>query len=69
MALGFHDASAFHLRPTGGALKDFTGRQIVEFVHEPHPVSLLDTQDIATALRHLNAEGAQQDSQSAAGHG
>jgi protein-disulfide isomerase len=68
-ALGFHDTPAFQLGPTGGSLKDFTGRQIVEFVHEPHPVSLVNTQDIATALRHLGAENTLGNSLGAAGHG
>jgi protein-disulfide isomerase len=68
-ALGFHDTPAFQLGLTGGSLKDFTGRKIVEFVHEPHPVSLIDTQDLTTALKHLGAEGVLQDHQSAARHG
>ena len=67
-ALGFHDTPAFQLGPTGGSLKDFTGRQIVEFAKESHPVSLIDTQDIAAALRHLGAKTSLQDSQSAVGH-
>jgi hypothetical protein len=68
-ALGFHDTPAFQLGPTGGPLKDFSGRKVIKFIHEPHPVSLIDTQDIATALQQLRAEGALHESQSAAGHG
>lgn len=67
--LGFHDTPAFQLGTTGESLKDFTGRQIVEFAKEPHPVSLIDTQDIATALQRLRAEGTPHESKSAAGHG
>lgn len=56
-ALGFHDTPAFQLGPTGGKLKDFAGRRIVEFHYREHPVSEIDTQDIATALKQLTAEG------------
>jgi protein-disulfide isomerase len=68
-AFGFHDTPAFQIGPTGGLLNDFTGRKVVEFVHEANPVSLIDTQDLATALRQLSVEGALQDPQSAARHG
>ena len=68
-ALGFHDTPAFQLGPAGGSLKDFTGRQIVEFAKERHPVSLIDTQDIATALQGLRAEVGTHEPKSAAGHG
>jgi Thioredoxin len=56
-AHGFHDTPAFLLGPTGGALKDFSGRRIVEFRYGEHPVSVIDTQDIATALKRMEAEG------------
>jgi protein-disulfide isomerase len=72
-AFGFHDTPSFQLGPTGGPLKDFIGRKIETFRYlhgglEP-PVSLIDKQDIATALNQLSAKGALHDSQSAAGHG
>jgi hypothetical protein len=69
-ALGFYDTPAFQLGRTQGTLKDFTGRRIVEFAREVrHPVSLIDTQDIAAALARLGAAGALDNSQSAIGHG
>jgi hypothetical protein len=68
-ALGFHDTPAFELGATQSPLKVFTGRRIVEFAKERHPVSLIDTQDIATALKPLGSKGALHNSQSAAGHG
>lgn len=67
-ALGFHDTPAFQLGSTGGPLKNFSGRKVVEFAHEPNPVSLIDAQDIAAALTHLRTKGALHDPQSAAGH-
>jgi protein-disulfide isomerase len=68
-ALGFHDTPAFQLGATQGPLKDFAGRRIVEFAKEEHPVSLIDTQDIAMALKQLKANGALHEPQSAVGHG
>jgi Thioredoxin len=68
-AIGFHDTPAFQLGPTDGPLKDFTGRHIVEFFHQEHPVSLIDTQDLARALTQLGAEGTLQNPQGAARHG
>ena len=68
-ALGFHDTPAFQLGATQGTLKDFTGRRIVEFAKEEHPVSLIDTQDIAAALAQLRAKGALDNSQGAVRHG
>ena len=68
-ALGFHDTPAFQLGATQGTLKDFTGRRIVEFAKEEHPVSLIDAQDIAAALTRLRANGALDNSHGAVRHG
>lgn len=68
-ALGFHDTPAFQLGVTGGQLKNYSGRSIVEFAHEPNPVSLIDAQDIATSLEQLRAENVLHNSQGAVGRG
>ena len=73
-SLGFHDTPSFQLGPAGGPLKDFIGRQIETFGYrrggslEP-PFSLIDTQDIATALGQLRAAGTADNAQSAPEHG
>jgi hypothetical protein len=51
--LGFHDTPAFRIGRTDRALKNFSGREIILYAGQKNPVSLIDTQDIRTAIKEL----------------
>ncbi len=70
-AFGFYDTPSFRLGPTGGVLKEFVGRHLELFRRGPGiepPFSMIDAQDIATALKRLRAEKVLDDSKKAVGH-
>jgi Thioredoxin len=58
-ALGFHDTPAFRIGRTGQPFRNFSGRTVIlefaGFARMKYPVSLIDTQDLTTAIKELTA--------------
>jgi hypothetical protein len=52
-AIGLHVTPSFRIGRTGGAMKDFSGRTIIQFAGQRHPIALITAGDIAKAIRAL----------------
>jgi Thioredoxin len=54
LAIGLHVTPAFRIGRTGGRMSIFKGRTMIRYPEQAHPIALIDTTDIATALGLLH---------------
>ncbi len=53
LALGLHVTPAFRIAKTGRPMSIFTGRDMVQYPEQHHPIALIEAPDIANAIRLL----------------
>lgn len=53
LALGLHVTPAFRIGKTGQQMRILTGRRMIQYTGQHHPIALLDASDIASAIKRL----------------
>lgn len=52
--IGLHVTPAFRIARTGRPMRNLTSRHMIQYAEQHHPIALLDTTDIASAIKRLN---------------
>jgi protein-disulfide isomerase len=53
-AVGLYVTPAFRIGKTGGPMSIFTGRRMVQYPEQHHPIALIETTDVGNAIKVLN---------------
>jgi hypothetical protein len=53
-AIGLHVTPAFRIGKTGGRMSIFTGRTMIQYPEQKHPIALIEAPDIANAIGLLD---------------
>jgi hypothetical protein len=53
-AIGFHVTPAFRIGKTNGHMQIFTGRTMVQYPRQKHPIALIEAFDVANAIKLLD---------------
>jgi hypothetical protein len=54
LTLGLHVTPAFRIAKTGQHMSVLTGRHMVQYIEQHHPIALIETADVANAIQQLD---------------